>query len=67
LTTKAKYISINVASKETIYIKAFLQELEQYKQAKFPLYTNNNKALLLAKNLVFHKRTKYITVKFHYI
>jgi len=66
-TTEAEYISINTASKEAVYIKAFLQELGQYKQAKFPVYTDNNGALLLAKNPVFHERTKHIAVKFHYI
>jgi len=57
---------INAASKEAVYIKAFLQELGQYKQAKFPIYIDNNGALLLAKNPVFHERTKHIAVKFHY-
>ena len=28
---------------------------------------DNNGALLLAKNLVFHERTKHIAVKYHYI
>ena len=36
-------------------------------QNKFPIYTNNNGALLLTKNLQFHKRIKHITVKYHYI
>ena len=66
-TTEAEYIAINAASKEAVYIKALLQEIGQYKQAKFPVYTDNNGALLLAKNPVFHERTKHIAVKFHYI
>ena len=36
-------------------------------QQKLPLYTNNNGALLLAKNPIYHKRTKHISVKYHYI
>ena len=44
-----------------------MTELDVYNQAKFPVYTDNNRALALAKNPVFHKRTKYITVKYHYI
>jgi hypothetical protein len=66
-TTEAEYIAINAAAKEAVYIKSLLQELGYYKQDRFPLYTDNNGALLLAKNPVFHERTKHIAVKFHYI
>ena len=66
-TTEAEYIAINIAAKEAIYIKSLLLELGYYKQNKLPLYTDNNGALLLAKNPVFHERTKHIAVKYHYI
>jgi hypothetical protein len=66
-TTEAEYIAINIASKEAVYIKSLLQELGFYKQKKLPLYTDNNGALLLAKNPIFHERTKHIAVKYHYI
>jgi hypothetical protein len=36
-------------------------------QERFPLYTDNNGALLLASNPVFHERTKHIAVRYHYI
>ena len=37
-------------------------------QERFPLYTDNNGALLLANNLlVFYERTKHIAVRYHYI
>ena len=66
-TTEAEYIAINIAAKEAVYIKSLLKELGHYKQNKLPLYTDNNGALLLAKNPVFHERTKHIAVKYHYI
>lgn len=66
-TTKAEYIAINTATKEAIFIRQLLQELGHYNQAKFPIYTDNNRALLLAKNPVFHEQTKHIAVKYHYI
>jgi hypothetical protein len=66
-TTEAEYIAINAALKEAIYIIGLLKELNLYNQEKLPLYTDNNGALLLAKNPVFHERTKHIAVKYHYI
>ena len=50
-----------------MYIKQLLEELGQFKQEKFPIYTDNNGALLLANNPVFHERTKHIAIKYHYI
>jgi hypothetical protein len=66
-TTEAEYIAINTAVKEAIYIKQLLSELGHYNQNKFPIYTDNNGALLLAQNPIFHERTKHIAVKYHYI
>ncbi len=54
-------------SKEAVYILEILKELGYYKQEKFPLYTDNNSALLLAYNPIFHEWTKHIAVKYHYI
>ena len=44
-----------------------MTELGVYNQAKFPIYTDNSGALALAKNPVFHERTKHIAVKYYYI
>ena len=66
-TTEAEYIAINSAAKEAVFIKQLMIELGAYNQAKFPIYTDNEGALALAKNPVFHERTKHIAVKYHYI
>jgi len=66
-TTEAEFIAINAASKEAVYLKSLLEELGFYNQKLFPLYTDNNGALLLSKNPRFHERTKHIAVKYYYI
>jgi hypothetical protein len=66
-TTEAEYIAINSAVKEAVYIKLLLTELGYYFQDKFPIFTDNNGALLLSKNHQFHERTKHIAVKYHYV
>jgi hypothetical protein len=66
-TTEAEFIAINSASKEAVFIKQLMTELGAYKQTKFLIYTDNNSALALAKNPVFHKRTKHIAVKYYYV
>jgi hypothetical protein len=66
-TTEAEYMAINSAFKEAVYIKQLLTELGYYIQERFPVYTDNNGALLLANNSQFHERTKHIAVKYHYV
>ncbi|KAJ8068192.1 hypothetical protein OCU04_003762 [Sclerotinia nivalis] len=66
-TSEAEFIAINIAAKEAIYIKKLLKELNLYKQDKFPLYTDNQAALALAKNPIFHERSKHIAIRFYYI
>jgi hypothetical protein len=66
-STESEYLAIGLAVKELVYIRELLIELGQYKQNKFPLYSDNNGALLLAKNPVFHDRTKHIATKYHFI
>ncbi|CZS90381.1 uncharacterized protein RCO7_14004 [Rhynchosporium graminicola] len=66
-TTEAEYIAINSAVKEAIYIRQLLTELGYYFQERFPVFTDNNSALLLSKNPQFHERTKHIAMKYHFI
>jgi hypothetical protein len=68
-STESEYIAINTAAKELEFIRNILSELKITikTQEKFPLYTDNNRALLLASNPVFHKKTKHIAVRYHYI
>lgn len=69
-TTESEYVAINMAAKELEFIKNLLIELDLPNiklQNKWPLYTDNNGALLLANNPAFHERSKHIAVRFHYI
>jgi hypothetical protein len=44
-----------------------MTELGLYNQAKFLIYTDNEGAILLGQNPVFHERTKHIAIKYYYI
>ena len=48
-------------------MKQLMTELDVYRQTKFLIYTDNNRALVLAKNPIFYEWTKHIAVKYHYI
>lgn len=65
-STEAEYMAISEASKEAIYLKSLLQELMGVNGC-VTLYNDNMGAQKLAVNPVFHKRTKHIDVRHHFI
>ena len=64
--TKAEYVVVTEASKEMIWLQQFLEELGQ-KQGKGVLYCDSQSAIHLAKNPMYHARTKDIQVRYHFI
>nr|GEY68495.1 retrovirus-related Pol polyprotein from transposon TNT 1-94 [Tanacetum cinerariifolium] len=65
-TTKAEYMAIAEAGKELVWLKNFLKELDRA-QTECVLFRDNQSAIHLAKNPVFHGRTKHIKIRYHYI
>ena len=58
-TIEAEYVMVTKANKEMIWLQSFLEELGQ-KQRKGVLHCNDQSAIHLAKNPVYHARTKHI-------
>lgn len=68
-TTEAEYMAGTEATRETIWIRSLLQALSD-KEKKLPptiLRGDNQGALALAKNPVFHQRTKHIDIRHRFI
>ncbi|GJY65683.1 hypothetical protein Tco_0467921 [Tanacetum coccineum] len=65
-TTEAKYIAIAEAGKELVWLKNFLEELYRA-QTECVLFSDNQSAIHLVKNPVFHGRMKHIKIRYHYI
>jgi len=69
---EAEYMAIKEAIKEQQYINSILSELRPIYKDKFAIeclniYIDSNSAIELAKNPVYHARTKYIDIQYHYI
>jgi len=58
-TTETKYVVATKANKEMISLQRFMEELGN-KQENSRLYSDNESAIHLAKNSVFHSKTKHI-------
>lgn len=65
-STEAEYMALTEATKEGIYLQNLLNELTNYSNSVI-LYSDNQSALKLASNPVFHKRSKHIDVRHHFI
>ena len=65
--TEAEYMCLSEAAKETIFCIGFLRELGYGGIAKVSLFNDNQLAIKLAKNPVFHFRSKHIDIRFHFI
>ena len=65
-TTEAEYVAVSEASKEMVWLENFLKELGKG-QENSVLFYDSQSAIHLAKNPVFHARTKHIQLKYHFI
>lgn len=65
-TTEAEYIAASEAVKELTWLNVLVKDLLGC-ATKSVLFMDNQSALRLVKNPEFHRRTKHIDVRFHFI
>ena len=65
-TTEAEYIAASEACKEAIWLARLVGDLGISVEVP-TLHCDSQSAIMLAKNPVFHAKTKHIAVKYHFI
>ena len=66
-SAEAEYRAMTLATCEFIWLKHLLQKLRFGKDEQMKLICDNQAALHISSNLVFHKRTKHIEVDCYFI
>ena len=66
-TAEAEYQAMTLATCELIWLKQFLQELRFGKDEQMTLVCDNQAALHIASNPIFHERIKHIELDCHFI
>ena len=65
-TTEAEYMAATEAAKEALWLKGLIKELG-FLQGGVPLLCDSQSTICLAKNQVYHARSKHIDVRYHKI
>lgn len=65
-TAEAEYIALTHGTKEALWLRQMLKDLE-YPCESIPIYVDNQSAIKQAKNTEFHKRSKHIDVRYHFV
>ena len=66
-TTEAEYVAAGSASREVVWLRRLLEEVECLCSGPTVLNVDNQSAIRLIKNPEFHKRTKHIDIQHHYV
>ena len=65
-TTEVEYVALTEAIKEAVRLHGIMQELG-LKDSVPKVYCDSQSAIHLYKNSAFHKRTKHIDVRLHFV
>ncbi|GKF48766.1 retrovirus-related pol polyprotein from transposon TNT 1-94 [Tanacetum coccineum] len=65
-TMEAEYMAMTEAVKEAIWLQGLLGEL-RISQKFVTIHSDSQSAIHLAKNQVYHARTKHVDVRYHFI
>ncbi|PKU77531.1 Retrovirus-related Pol polyprotein from transposon TNT 1-94 [Dendrobium catenatum] len=66
-STEAEYRSLSAATSEVIWLRRLVAELHIPQTSPTTIHCDNPSAISIAKNPVFHARTKHIEIDYHFI
>ena len=66
-TTESEYIALSQFVQDLTWLMLLMSDLLETQEVKPIIYADNQSAIRLVKNPEFHKRSKQIDVRYHYI
>eukprot|EP00253_Pinus_taeda_P003667 PITA_03667 len=66
-TAEAEYVAATATTCQAVWMRRMLRSLGQEQAKATMIFCDNISAIALSNNSVFHKRTKHIDTRFHYI
>eukprot|EP00253_Pinus_taeda_P033570 PITA_33570 len=66
-TADTEYVATTAVACQAVWMRRMLRGLRHDQEGATTIFCNNTSAIALSKNFVFHKRTKHIDAKYHFI
>ncbi|KAG8479288.1 hypothetical protein CXB51_029082 [Gossypium anomalum] len=66
-TAEAEYVTTANAINQAIWLRKILADLNLYQREATEIFCDNKSAVAIAKNPVFHGRTKHFSIKLHVV
>jgi len=66
-TCEAEYVAATSCVCHAIWLRNLVKELKFQMEGPMEIFVDNKSAIALAKNPVFHERSKHIDTRFHFI
>ncbi|KAI3725113.1 hypothetical protein L1987_64888 [Smallanthus sonchifolius] len=66
-STEAEYIALSMPGCQAIWLRGIIEELKFQIKHSLTLYCDNKSTISLAKDPVYHDKSKHIRVKYHFI
>ena len=67
LSTEAEYVTLSEASREAMWLRHLYGELGYVQREPILVLGDNNGSIAMAKNPQFHKRTKHVDIRWHWV
>jgi len=64
---QAEYVALSEASREAMWLRYLYGELGFIQQEPILLLGDNDGSIAMAKNPQFHKRTKHVDIRWHWV
>ena len=66
-TCEAEYVAATSSTCHAVWLRSLLKELHMSQEEATEIFVDNKSALALAKNPIFHDRSKRIDTRYHFI
>ena len=66
-TCECEYVALSEATKEANFLRQYFAELTQAPREPVTIYVDNQSSIALAHHHAFHKRSKHIDTKYHFV
>ena len=66
-TAEAEYIALSAAAQEALWMRQLLTDLNVNIDEPVTIYEDNQSAIAMSKNPQFHRRSKHIDIKYHFV